>query len=420
MSTLRVGLLTIALTVRLLADQSGTDKPPHAFDEKSCSGQDPCLPGPNQKAIYFAMAQAIKKFEKGEWGFPAEIIAAAYGWDSLGTRVSGPLLPPQLLPYPQYPPSGAVKREVTSVALRAFLEQLSQAKRRVSTQDTPVVVSVDIPTIGPRLYDANLIRDLVSTELIPHRIRIRSYNNDSVLVPYVILERGPAELAQNCFEEAAADGASGCPNTLKQAEQKQAQLRQVSFGFGFVSGEGGEPDLHAPAVSESADLKGRLAELPNRDKASVPIRIFRDGVCVPYDTISAEDKKQWNLPSLPTGTRACLDTFILHLPPMATNAYRALTVEVEIKPQESNVYCGPLQLNVGTITPIVTPICPLTGSLRWDFSDTILRQAHDTPQSLLLLVRPPKSVASTLQLFLSGTALLEGEKKSPGPTETIP
>jgi hypothetical protein len=415
-----IGLLTVALTVRLLAEPSDTDKPPNLFDKRSCSGQALCLPGPNQKAIYFAMAQAIGTFEGVDWGFPAEIIAAAYGWESLGIRVSRPLLPPQLLPYPQYPPSGTVKREVTSSALRAFLKQLSQAKRRVSTQATPVIVSVDIPTLGPRLYDANLIRDLVSTELVPHRIRIRSYKIDNVLVPYVILQSGPAELAQGCFKEAAADGGLGCPNKLGQPEQKQAPLRQVPFGLGFVSGEGGKPDLQAPAMSEPGDLKGLLAELPNRDKAAVPIRVSREGVCTPFDKISPEDKKQWNLPAMAAGTRACLNTFILRLPPMATNSYRTIAVEAEIKPEESYVYCGPSQLKAGTITPIITPICPLTSFARWDFSATILRQPLVTTQSLLLLVRPPTSADSTLRLVLSGTAFLEGEEKSPGPVETIP
>jgi len=363
------------------------------------------------------MAKAVKKVKGGDWGFPAEIIAAAYGWGSLGTRVSGPPFAPQLIPYP---PSGTVNREVTGRAVRIFLEKLSQAKRRASAEETPLIVAVDIPGLGPHLYDANLIRDLVRTEIIPHSVRIRSYKVDSVLVPYLMLENKPAELAQSCFEEAASSDQLGCPNKIKPVEQKKVQSRSVPFALGFVSGAPGEPRSQEP-VSEPGDLIKLLAELPNRDKAGLPITISLNGNCTPLAKISDEDRRQWNLPPMPADTRACLLTFMLYLPPKATHSYGTISVFVEIKPEDAYVYCGPPQLAVGTIIPEITPICPvISSSITWILSDKIMRQVQPTPQNLRLLVRPVTSSKSTLRLLLTGKAYLAKPQESKSFVMDIP
>ena len=364
--------------------------------------KEPCgLPGPDIKKLYGALAAAINKPDSGaHYLFPAELVAASYGWSELGSRIGSKRW---------FPTSWTLQKELTPAILKGFARNLAAAKRRVDNpQNAPFFVAVDLPELGARIYDAALVRSLVNTEMFPNRLRIVSRTVGLVKVPYIELEDDAASAAESCFTDISTE--AGHQVTLPKSCQLENTSHLSQMGPSLPTSiivnafAGGPPKR--PTSTDHSDLNKVLVTLPV-DNEPISLALVEDSHALDQ-TEGARNLHRWGLGAPTTESNGCVFEFSVNFPQRTTHAYKEVYVLGEFrKPFSPHILCGPKNLNINVVKEMVLPACADRGpNFNWAFTRDILNATGPVPQSLLLFAEDPRGPdISQPELFI----ILRGE-----------
>jgi hypothetical protein len=350
---------------------------------RNCAGTDEkCgLSGIDAHKRFEALSTAITEI-KSDYYFPVDILAASFVIEDKDSKFA--------------PHRWSLKKS-------RMEDVFSQEKRLlVQPKDPPALVPLDLPKTGLRVYDADIIRALLSTELFPYRMHVVSWKRDGVKVSFVKLDRDAGKLAKDCFDEAAKSGVAACPTALSTPEpQKGAVLRDLSDPGGAVSGRSssfvetrveGSPSADAGKIGNQnlQLLRDLLVSLPADDDV-IKITFRKTGEeCLPWSRLDpAEQKLISNHDS--TSCRFRLD---LYIPRAAASAYSQITVRGEItKPTGvTDVFCSPPDLEIDWKDQKVEypPASAPARGFEWILADHILRPLpSSSPNAKEIMVLVP-------------------------------
>jgi hypothetical protein len=279
----------------------------------------------------------------------------------------------------------------------------SREKRLMITpEDPPALVAVDVPGIGPRVYDADLIRSLIATELFPYRMKVISKPRDGTRVRYIKLDPTGGYLAKTCFAEVKNSKAAACPNALKPKEHGTADFSPASLierfqvnGLVSSDSEASDGATGSPKKDEIPDLRKVLAALPADDER-IELRYREIGVhCFSPSELETSEKDV-----IGSGKddvlRVCRLRLDLTIPRSAASAYFQLAVKgVIIKPANTvEVYCGPDHFQITEVDHTVKPAAGKQPAhdFHWSLYDRVLRPLETNDQEFEILVPIPKVV----------------------------
>lgn len=172
------GMACLATASYLAAEE----KPGPSVVVKDCSKtEESCgLPGIDLQTRYKALSSAIVQIG-ADYYFPVDVLAASFGLEDTGWKFS-----PHLRFSPHFWSLNRSRMEAV----------FSRQKRlMLDPDDAPALIAVDVPGIGPRVYDADFIRTLIATELFPYRMLVVSRKRNGARVSFVKLDRGGAKLS---------------------------------------------------------------------------------------------------------------------------------------------------------------------------------------------------------------------------------
>jgi hypothetical protein len=377
-----------------------------------CRMSDPkCgLPGIALRETSRAIASEIVQ-QGSNYYFPVSILTAAFGLEPRDYRT---------LRYPH---------EITR---RQFAFLLSQEKRFFgsNTLDPPALVALDLGQ-GPKVYDADLLRDLFTTELFPYRMHIKSVKvsrGSGVKLDAVRLERGAEGVVDACLKDIDQINVEGskCSDAIQGFEEKQgtrsaSTAASTSTGH-FATGSFGflpRTLRYLPIMDESdsadrnADAKSRCGENRKSDLARVieclpakntgPVWLQADwtdadqiGPLAFEMLTGAEQQSVQNQ----KGSKFYRFKFHLYFPRWASSTYKSVMLTV-VSPEGKNNNlvpswtCVPPAIVPKAVEEKMGPLGnPCSSPTSWVFSGRILRPSEDDfnkqPLELLVPVAPPK------------------------------
>ncbi len=430
MSFLRVIILSVGLwTAADCSGQHGSSAQP---EQSLCKMSDPhCgLRGIDPKITSSAIASEI--FQRGsDYYFPVSILTASFGLE---------------------PRDYAALRYPHRLTRHQFALLLSQEKRFVVSDPSklPALVALDLGQ-GPKVYDADLLRDLFATELFPYRMRIVSLKapgGNGIRLDEVRLDRRAAKVASACLKDIDQinNNVSDCSDAFKLFESKKDTKGEStassifkwhflanSFGFfakplGYLPSMGenntdNSPDsTSACGENKKSYLERAIACLPVKNTNPVWLQAdWKDPKEIgPLALEMLTPAEQKDLPEK-SAVQFYRFEFDLHLPRWSSSTYGSIKVSIE-SPKDSDQglairwVCAPPGLEQKPVTETMGPLGnPCTSQASWVFSGAILRPDDELKQPLELLVPavPSKETGSTpnadsihLKITLTGTPIL--------------
>jgi hypothetical protein len=286
-------------------------------------------------------------------------------------------------------------------------------QRLTAPPTAPLLVAVDLPGNGLRVYNAELIRTLFSTSLFPYKVHIIHFNNKATAgadSPLLILDRVSADFLRSCLYEAARNSPGyQCPVALKHFAAVHSKSR---FGESGDWNAASYRTLHiaksfidaVPQSSQSAprnDVGSVLEKLPTDDS---PITLSWVQVCTPVGSLKGHQKKAWGLAEINDG-EVC--RFHITLPRMAASAYFNITLRGTIRnPRSSGIIeCGPNEFKIPVDVGTVNREGCTWDLFQWDLSGKILSPPPTSQlyeQEFQILVHDPSESSLNLKIFLEG------------------
>jgi hypothetical protein len=186
-----LSLSTLLTLPQMMNAEDATQNAKHCADSDSDCGLSGIKKAQLLDSLYRGLTDLPFGLNGREIGFPADVLAAAYGIDEQGRKLSfGGAMEAAFL----FPLEAALPHYYSYRAHRAVLSRLesrlAQAKLHMSEPEhAPVLVAVNVPGKGPRIYDADQLRALVATDLFTYPMHLEWKRSSGVSVPYVLSER---------------------------------------------------------------------------------------------------------------------------------------------------------------------------------------------------------------------------------------
>jgi hypothetical protein len=373
-------------------------------DSKDCTdSKSPCgLSGVDRsvllKSLLDGMSDLPTGFAARGIGFPADVLAAAYGIDDGGREFSfgGTVGAIAAFPFESTRPHYYSYR-----AQRAMIPRLERtlafAKLHMSEPArAPALVAVNVPGIGPRIYDADQIRALVGSGLFPYAMRVEWKRSSGVRVPFVQLDRKAAQFSRACLTEivnrlpstgqAAKTGNTGCPIALNKAysfDQGPPAMLSVTESVYTMFARPMFDETSVAGTVQEADKA--IESILVRETKDEKINVTTRG-CILWQDITR------NRPTLtsPDDFLGCEFVSTLDIPRAAGSAYSELRVRVTpLKPTVDLLVCGPddKDLDVSISHDVTVPNRPCDKA-SWVLSGDILSPSpgHLGNQSLIIFI----------------------------------
>lgn len=378
-----------------------------------CTGKSDCgVRGIERSVLLKSLELAMQdlSWPSKHIGLPADVIAAACGVDDDSRRFSLPGMAQAIISFPGsfwWPEFYSYR--VQRVMVSRLEKQIASAKELMKDPEgSPALIAADVPGIGPTIYDARLIRTLMTTSLFPYRIRLEWKKAYATRVPYVQLETGVANFTRDCLNEVIQQSKSTCedavkrypnlpefaytPNQLFPIRTDQASSLRNRNSF-LPSGDNQE-------VHPKKTVAGAIAEIIGAGDASAPITL-KTKDCLTYEEIVNLDPDR--APKLPPmAGSGCGFQSVLTVPEGAGIAYRQIDLTVRIlKPAGAQIICSPddrrgMQVTTAPEVAIYAP-CSDVGTPTWQITGPLLysRLSQKRIQALDLFVWLPKSGAQS-------------------------
>jgi hypothetical protein len=427
LATLSIGLWTAAYCLGQSANSTQQQQSPCKISDPKCG-----LPGIDLQTTSSAIASEIVH-RGSNYYFPVNILTAAFG---LEPRDYGALRYPHKLTRRQF----------------AFL--LSQEKLFMGiASDFPALVALDVGQ-GPKVYDADLLRDLFATELFPYRMHIKSVKvpgGNGIRLDEVRLESGAAEVVDACLNQIHQINVDGskCSNAINSFEAKHSSQTEstgasiskwhfVTGSFGFlprtmgylsiadeINTSDSNPNSKSPCIeNRKSDLTRVIECLPAKNTG--PVWLQADwteanqigplpfGMLTSPEQENVQDEK---------GTTFYRFKFHLYFPRWASSTYKSVKLTI-VSPEDKNNRlapswtCAPPGIDQKAIDQTMGPLGnPCSSPTSWVFSGRILRPAgvdfNKQPLELLVPIVPfkdsgtaPTADSIHLEITLTGTPLL--------------
>jgi hypothetical protein len=246
-------------------------------------------------------------------------------------------------------------------------------------------VVVDVPGLGPKAYDADVMRLLLSTELFPDELRIVNKRKNGASGEYVPVRSEAAQIISTSFETPSKE--------LFDTKSKLANDRKMPALASALT--------RLPVGDEFITL-GPALEL-------TPFELFSE------EQIKSESphRKDW------TG---CDVRFLMNIPRRPAHLYSAIDLKVTVKnPADAKAkLCGPPILG---ITPEeTTKVTRCDREVIWHLSGSVLESNDWKYPPFALFVEYPKSATLSnliLDLFLVGFPKDPADKNPPPPPSPI-
>jgi len=363
-----------------------------ASNVKYCTNSDPnCgLSGIDRSVLRDSLFKGLKDLPFGLGGrgigFPADVLAAAYNMNdqqhefSIRGALGAVVMFPLEATLPHY-----YSYRVHRAMLPRLENVLANAKLHMSEPEhAPALVALNVPGIGPRIYDADQIRALVATDLFPYPMHFEWRRSAGVLVPFVQLDRSWAQFARKCLEDLGGDSSTASPKTSNGTGCSDTAKHDI---HGNVAGPAASSFLTSPSAFDGGGLSGgRKSKTTPKDGGAIEeilVRQTNDTITVttPACTIWQEiqrDRPQMNDPGKALG---CLFESKVTIPRSVGGAYSAIRITVKpLEPSDNSLLCGPddKDLNVTkTAEKIKSPghPCPIA---TWRLSGDILSPDPET------------------------------------------
>jgi hypothetical protein len=397
-------LVTSLLVATALASTSFAED--QSQKPKLCSITDPTcgLTGISQTESLDSLYQGINNLPHGlkgaTMGFPAEVLAEAFGIDARGSTFSlnGAVEAIALFPVEAFTPHYYSYR--THRAMLSRLEvALSQAKMRMrGPTDPPVIVALNLPRIGPRVYDADQLRGLAATDLFPYPMHIEWVRSSGVLVPYVQLDPGEAAFVKNCLANLGLQPgkppkklitSTGCPTAASNSTQPGTARGNPSGPTTFLA----KNLLAASGTDETTkqvktyldpteqQLIARI--LFRRATSNKPILVATSAPCKLPQQLNRDE------PPLRASNlqEKCAFESNLTIPSGIGGQYEWIRVTVTpIRPRPDGLLCGPNEpLLTKDKNEKVDPACGGGGAM-WKLSGDVLVSDKNPAQTLTTLI----------------------------------
>ncbi len=211
-----------------------------ATDTTDCTNKSDCgLPGEDQLVLMGSLLLSIKDLPKGfgqaGMGIPADLVAAAFGLGednrkfSLGGLLDAAALSPFEMVTPHYYSYRLQRTMIPRLETVLAKAKVGMSDLMASSWPSPALIVENIPGIGPRIYDADQIRALVSTKLFPYHMRVEWKRDEGVLVPDIQLDRRMGSFVRECLAEAIKN--KGCKTAKsKYTAQGMPHSNPISLG----------------------------------------------------------------------------------------------------------------------------------------------------------------------------------------------
>jgi hypothetical protein len=337
-----------AIWCQVAGDQAKKVVPP----ELTCSRTaDACgLAEPKMTARYQALAALFVK--NGEdFSFSADVLAAVLGTTEHGKKwnldPSFPLTVPRI---------GELYREARRYPSDPF--------------EGSAYVVVNVAGIGPKAYDADVMRLLLWTELFPDRLQVVKRKNNGSLGEYVLVRRAAAEIITSSFRTPTKD----------------------SFNKGA-----------AAAQSTMPGLATAFARLPVGDES---VTLGPPLTLTPFELLSEEQKKSES-PHRRDWT-GCEVRFEMSIPRRPAHRYTGIDLQVRINnPTDADArLCGPPRFDITAeeTTENRNP-CDRDREVTWRLSGRVLERNSSKNLPFALFVEYPINTTNSnlaLDLFLVG------------------
>jgi hypothetical protein len=362
------------------------------------------LTGISQTELLDSLYQGINNLPHGlkgaTMGFPAEVLAAAYGIDARGNTFSlkGTFEALALFPVEGFTPHYYSYR--THRAMLSRLEiALSQAKMHMrEPTDPPVILALNLPGIGPRVYDADQLRKLAATDLFPYPMHIEWVRSSGVLVPYVQLDLAEAGFVKNCLAHLGLRPgeppkelitSTDCPADLSTRTNSGAVPGVPSAPTTFLaknllaaSGTDGTPQKVKPYLDPTKQLLiAKILFL--RATSTKPIRVETSAQCQLPQQLERDE------PTLRASNlqEKCAFESNLIIPSDVGGQYKWIRVTVTpIRPRPYGLLCGPNEPLLHTDkNEKVEPECG-GGDAMWTLSGDVLSSDKNPAQKLTTLI----------------------------------
>jgi hypothetical protein len=365
------------LTSSGLRAQQPPDANPKAencsIDERNCG-----LSGISIRTRYEALWQSIIELG-GDYYFPVDILAASFSLEDRGWKFS--------------PHLWSLRRSRMEAVF-------SREKRLMLDPDDPLtLVTVDVPGIGPRAYDADIIRTLIPTELFPYRMIVISKKRNGTKVDFVKLDRRGGELAKTCFKEVVDTGIAACPDALRQKRQNAIRMTVPNPMNRFPGNAVFQFDGHGASDPGRSKGTSGTAELDALIKVLTALKADDDTIQLKYREVGVhcgsrsdlQSSEQNLIPS--TVAVVCKLTLDLIIPRSAASAYFQVVVKGEItKPAGvAEVYCGPNNFDIvqADLTVKSPARAARADDFQWLLYDRVLRPLSTNVQELKVLIPVP-------------------------------
>jgi hypothetical protein len=358
-----------------------------AVSMKDCtnSGSACGLSGVDRRTLLKSLRDGMKDMPRSSLaapgiGFPADVVAVAYGIDDPGREFSlrGTLGAIALFPIEVFDPH-YYSYQAQRIMIPRLERKLALAKIHMAEPSgAPALVTVNVPGIGPQIYDADQIRALVATDLFPYPMHVEWKRSSGVTVPYIQLGR-TALFARNCLIEmvplskdspvSASDTVdAGCPQALGSGSQPHGGPVAVPRTPKAYAAFEDSPDMTKDA--EDSQKMGTIEK--------ILVRQTKGSITIQTRPCKLSQELQRNRPSQssPEKVLACEFESALFIPRTAGAAYSEIRITVTVlKPKEPipSLLCGPAdkELDVTSGDRVVSPGRPCTVAT-WRLSGDIL------------------------------------------------
>jgi hypothetical protein len=401
---LLIALVIVTGSLEASAQSLGTI--PQSIDCTSGESEGDCgLPGIDLHTRYESLDSAINKIGSGYY-FPVDVLAASFGGEDEGWKIT---LRPWLF-------------------VRSRMERTFSRDKRLMIEpvDPPASVAISVPGIGPRVYDADLVRALFATELFPYRMKIVSEKRDHTRVSFVALEPEPAGLVKACFKEVLDKNATKCPQALTdyQNRMKAGQTGKASSSpASHLFGNRLPPDsLYTPAdssddkgqsnVKAASLIEGLLTFLPGENDETV--RLIRrwnsaEEICSPNQ--AELEKLPSELHDKIKTSRYCVFDLDLDVPRSAANDYGKIILSgaVQNSKETTFVYLVPPAFKTAPAHKTVTASeeTPRASNFSWTISGPILFPSPRQENTEEFIVVVPIAVPQTPKGAVAGATVAD-------------
>jgi len=243
----------------------------------------------------------------------------------------------------------------------------------VAPEDGTAFVVVNIPGVGAKMYDADVIRMLLPTEIFPNRLHLVNRHNNGARGEYVALLRNPAT------DSLVESFKNGTKEAIKNASD------QASKNGLFL-------------------LAAALNGLP---VGSEPINFGPEVTLTAYEKLPVE-QKQLEGPHRVDWT-GCDVQFKLSVPRRPSSSYQAIELHAKLTlPNDALANgCGPPKAGIVGVSTTESRGCEQVKEAVWDLYGTVLEQnVPKQPPFRFFAEYPPEERGKqvSLQLFLVGHA----------------